>query len=152
MKKLVYIVLAFCLLFITACGEEAKQIDFDNLESNLLNSNAFSDELTLTDNSIGCYLYGLEETDAESMSYYFSSGATAEELVVFKAKDTDGVKKLQDAIKARIEYQITAFESYVPEEVPKLDGAVILTSGLTVAMYVAADYEAAKEATEKNAR
>ncbi len=152
MKKLVYVVLAFCLLFMSACGEEAKQIDFDNLVSNLLESSAFSDELTLTDNSIGCYLYGLEETDAESMTFYFSSGATAEELVVFKAKDAEGVKKLQAAIKSRLEYQTDAFKSYVPEEVPKLDSAVILTSGLTVAMYVAADYDAAKAATEKKAR
>ena len=85
------------------------------------------------------------------MSYYFSSGATAEELVLFKAKDESGVQKLSDAVKARIDYQIGAFESYVPEEVPKLKKAVIIVSGLYVAMYVAADYDAAEKAIKEKA-
>lgn len=147
MKRL-YIILAL-LLLISGCSKTAKDFNPESFAADMLSGAAFSDELTLAENSIGCYLYGIEEADAETAAFYFSSGATAEEMAIFKARDKEGVGRLKDAALARVEYQKTAFESYVPAEVPKLDKAVISVSGLYVVLYVAADTDAASEIADK---
>jgi hypothetical protein len=146
--KKICLIFAF-LLIISGCSKTVKDFDPKAFAADMLAGDAFSDELSLSDNRIGCYLYGLEEADAETMSFYFSSGATAEEMVILKAYNEEGVGKLKDAASARVEYQKTAFESYVPAEVPKLDKAVVSVSGLYVVLYVAADYEAASKAADK---
>jgi hypothetical protein len=84
------------------------------------------------------------------MYFYFSSGATAEEMAIFKTsgKEED-VKSLADAMKNRVERQKNVYESYASAEVPKLDKAVIGTAGPYLVLYVASDYDAARKVAEK---
>ena len=57
--------------------------------------------------------------------YIGSGGATAEEIAVFEAKDTDSAEKIMDAYKKRIEAQKKAFENYQPKELDKLNDPLL---------------------------
>ncbi len=150
MKKLsLLIAILLSLPLVPGCSKKADAFDPQAFAADMLAGGAFSDELTEADAAIGRRLYGLEESDAEETLFYFSSGATAEEMAVFMAYDEEGAAKLADAAKARVERQKTAFESYVPAEVPKLDKAVVEVSGLYVVLYVAADYDAARRVADR---
>ncbi len=138
------------LLCVCGCSHAAKEFDPEAFAGDMLASGAFSDELTKTEAEIGCRLYGISEDDAEAMLFYFSSGATAEELAIFKTSGKDGdADKLSEAIKNRLERQKSVYESYAPAEVPKLDKAVIGAAGAYLVLYVASDYDAASKAAEK---
>ena len=60
--------------------------------------------------------------------YIGSGGATAEEIAVFEAKDTDSAEKIMDAYKKRIETQKKAFENYQPKELDKLNDPLLTSA------------------------
>ena len=60
--------------------------------------------------------------------YIGSGGATAEEIAVFEAKDTDSAEKIMDAYKKRIEAQKKAFENYQPKELDKLNDPLLTSA------------------------
>lgn len=144
------VLLFFLPLCAVGCSRTAKEFDPEAFAKEMLAGGAFSDELTKTEAGIGCHLYGISEDKAEAMYFYFSSGATAEEMAIFKTsgKEED-VKSLADAMKNRVERQKNVYESYASAEVPKLDKAVIGTAGPYLVLYVASDYDAARKVAEK---
>ena len=76
---------------------------------------------------------------------YLSSGATAEEIAVFEAKDDAAAERLLAAAKERVEVQKTAFEDYAPAEMTKLNNAVVERSGKIVALCIADDSSVAQK-------
>ena len=70
-------------------------------------------------------LLGIEEGDVLELKNYFSSGATAEEILVIKAKDQDALARLRFLIDTRVQDQMDIYVSYAPEEVEYLKAAVI---------------------------
>ena len=143
-------IFAALLLVLTGCGDSSlKAIDFQNYSSELLASDAFTEDLIPLDADIGCQLYNLDPADCRQSVFYLSSGATAEELAMFEATDLSALERIKDAIEERITYQTNAFESYGPLEVPKLNNCIVYTRGHTVILYVAADYDAAKTIQDK---
>ena len=77
------------------------------------------------------------------------TGATAEELAVFETKDADAAAALVQKLEARNADRIESYSSYIPEEVPKLENAVILSGGRYVVLCVAEDSSAVREAAQK---
>lgn len=148
MKRTLLCVLALCLfVLLCACGEEPGETkpplpQPEALAAELLAGSAFSDTLEPADGKIGCYLYGLAETDASAMYFCLSSGATAEEIAIFRCADEVSALLVEEAARARLDYQRESFGSYVPEEVPKLESAILRREGSCVLLCVAADYEA----------
>lgn len=149
MKKYLLCLALLCLLFslLCACGEEPAETrpalpEGEELAAQLLGSGAFADTLEPAEARIGCYLYGLAESDAQSMYFCLSSGATAEEIAIFRCADESTAQTVEVAARARLDYQKESFANYVPEEVPKLENAVLRREGSTVLLCVAADYDA----------
>jgi hypothetical protein len=138
-------VFLFLLLLFTGCGKKAlSPIDLQAFSSDMLGSGAFTEQLTAVDPDIGSSFYNIPEADFTQALFFFSSGATAEELALFEAVDEEAALRIKAAVENRIAAQKIAFESYVPAEVPKLDKAVVYTRGTTVILYVADLYDAAK--------
>jgi len=79
-----------------------------------------------------------------------STGATAEELVLFVLAEESDVKQVEEACGRRIEEQIFGFKSYRPAEVPKLENAICEVRGNTVLLLVANDWEKASKAADLN--
>lgn len=100
----------------------------------------FKDALAPIDMSVGVNrLYMLDEAQIEDAAFYTNSSATAEEIAVVKVKDQAYVETVKAAYETRIADQKVAFESYVPEEIPKLEDAVVYENGNVVILCVSCD-------------
>lgn len=91
-------------------------------------------------------LYKLDGEILEEQAVYVGTGgALADEVSVWRVKDEKDAKTVQQAAEQRVENQKVSFKDYVPEEMPKLEKAVITVDGDTVILCVSANPDAAKE-------
>ncbi|MGI6013467.1 MAG: DUF4358 domain-containing protein [Oscillospiraceae bacterium] len=142
MKKMKVLVALFAaMLVLSSCSSQSKTIDAEKLSEDLLNNVTFQDELTLADDNTAKKLYNVE--DFVNAYVYISSGATAEEIAVFEFKDEDSAKQALDNANTRISEQKDSFASYIPEEVKKLDNAVVKQTGCYLIVCVSDGSEAA---------
>lgn len=131
MKKLIVLILAGMLLLLSACGAPAGtediQIGMEALANKLLESELFGETLNKVDDGIAEILYDIDGASAALV--YVGSGAVADELALFElANETEAQSAISSA-EARIAAQKDSFAAYIPEEVPKLDHAVMETYG-----------------------
>ena len=153
MKQLFHIVpavLALCLT-LSACGggnEEAVAFDPAVTAQSLLDSGAFSDALEEVDTSVAATLYGVDEADIADGAVYMSLSAGAEEIAVLVLSDADAAAAAMEGLEAHVADQRAALENYQPDEVSKLDGAILEQRGNSVLLAVCADAQAAQSALE----
>ena len=154
MKQLFHIVpavLALCLT-LAACGggnEETAAFDPAVTAQSLLDSGAFSDALEEVDASVAATLYGVDEADIADGVVYMSLSAGAEEIAVLVLSDADAAAAAMEGLEAHVADQRAALESYQPDEVSKLDGAILQQKGNSVLLAVCADPAAAKAVLEE---
>ncbi len=87
--------------------------------------------------------YAVTEDNILDAMLYTGSGATPEEICVIKAA-SGTVNEIEAAMKARVEVLKTDFTDYRPEQMPKLDDAVIYVNGDYAVLCVSADSPAAE--------
>lgn len=136
MKKALTLVFILVLsAALAACGSSSSnEIDAQALADELMEKVEFVDELSPVKSEMVPKLYGID--NAQEAYVYMGSGATAEEVAVFKfASEQDAMDAL-----AKIEQYIAArkdsFANYIPGEVARLDNAVIKQSGEYLALCV----------------
>lgn len=123
-------------LIINICGCNKKQVDTSEVIdlsasyiSNYIKDNiVFKDELQkIDDEELLQKIYpGLDTSYISEFSVNTSaSGATAEEISVFKLKNKAYIDDIKQVIKSRVEEQKSNFENYIPEEVFKIENSVI---------------------------
>lgn len=140
---------ALCLL-LTGCGSTNGEEPYDAQDvQTLLEAELFSESLEEVDSSVLYGLYGLDAGLMSSSVAYLSTGATAEEVVLFILNDAEDADTVQTACEKRVADQITACESYNPAEVTKLKGAVISVRDNTVLLVVGQDPAAVRDAVDK---
>ncbi|MBC8535954.1 DUF4358 domain-containing protein [Feifania hominis] len=145
MKRLFLCLLVLTVL-LTGCAGSAREVDLAALGEELFTSGVFSDELDAPGGSVAGALYDLP--DQTETTLYISSGATAEELALFRAASDADAKLIESAANRRLTQQKTAFEGYLPDECEKLDRAVIRRSGRYVVLCVAHDADTAQQIIE----
>lgn len=128
------IMLIVSLLSGCAGRRDAIEIDIHGLSSELLSQIAFVDELNAVGESVIDRIYGIE--DYVQAEVYIGSGATAEEIAVFEFADTESAADGLQLALERIEDQKADYEAYIPEEVKKLDRAVVKRYGRYVVVCV----------------
>lgn len=149
-KRLTLIILSACLMVgvFSGCTDnskepssspELKEYDLEKLAMEIYETNTFSDILDMVSAEAALGLYNIESDDLEDSYVMCSTGATTEEIGLFKCVDEDAATKVQAKAKDRIESQKTAYESYAPEEIPKLDDAIVETRGVYVFYVVSTD-------------
>ena len=146
LTRLIPAVLVLCLT-LTACGgkgESGAGYDPAATAQALLDSGAFTDTLETTDKDTVAILYGVEADSIVDCACYTSLSAGAEEIAVLTMKDADSAKAAMAGMETRVADQKTALESYQPDEVSKLDKAILTQSGNTVVLVVAADADKAQ--------
>ncbi len=130
-----------CLL-LAGCGGAKEPFDPAATAQNLLDApGVFSEELTELDAAM---IYDLEGSGAVETVCRYSTGATAEEVTVLRFDGEDAAKAFVDRAWEHIAQQKEANENYRPQEMPKLEKAVVEQRGETLLVLVAADYEAAQ--------
>lgn len=148
-KRLFLIIFSACLMvgILSGCAnkaddsssQETKEYDLEELAMDIYNTNEFSDILDTVSAEAAEGLYGIDPADLENSYVMCSTGATAEEIGLFRCVDEDAAARVQAKAKDRIESQKAAYESYAPEEIPKLDDAVIKSTGVYVFYVVSTD-------------
>ena len=128
--------------------EAEKAVNVSDLAGTLLNDVKYDDTLTEVDLDTAKMFLNFADVEIEEAAIYESSGATAEEIVVVKCKDSDSAAKAKTAFEQRVSEQTENFTDYVPSEVPKLKAAVIITSKEYAILSVSADDAKAKEIIE----
>lgn len=126
-------------------SDDKVEVDVKAAADKILADGDFKDNLGEVDKTIALSrLYGLDEAQIESCAFYTNSNATAEEIAVIKTKSPDYVETVKTAYETRVENQKTACKDYLPDEMPKLESAVIYTNGNYVVLCVSNDNAAAE--------
>ena len=150
LRRLISGAFLFSLLFLAACskGSDSTDAEWDlaELSDRLLHEITYTDTLSSMDDSLMDYLYpDIDTADVSEKTIYISTGSTAEEIAAFQAVDEEAAKRIEEGLKKRIEQQTESFTNYVPEEVKRLEDAVLVRHGAYVVLSVSGDAAKAKD-------
>ncbi len=70
--------------------------------------------------------------------YATDGSKSADEIVVVSAKDSDYIREMTALLRDHLEYRISLYKTYGPEQVPKLEKAEVFSDG-KFAVLIAAD-------------
>lgn len=154
MKKLMVVLTALTLAVLAACGGKdpaPSGYDPQTTAQALLDSGAFTQELSQLDADLVSAYLGLESQPEEAVVYTSMEGGY-EELAVLTMADEGSAVSAKQAVEEHVTAQ-TETETevqYKPEDLPKLKDAVIRQAGNTVVLVVAADYDAVSTVLDGN--
>ena len=125
----------------SAASEEKKELpSSQEMADAMLDKGDFKDSLATVDNTMAINrLYMLDAAIVEEAAFYTNSNATAEEIAVIKVKDAESVETVKAAYETRVAEQKEACKDYLPDEMPKLEDAVIYSNGNYVILCVSND-------------
>ena len=141
-------VLLLSVLLSSCSGQNSlndRTIDIEKAGAALVECSEFDDNLRSVPLSMLSSIIGDIGAIKEASAYMAESGATAEAVMVMKcdnSEDAAAVKKLAESYR---DTQKHLFESYNPNEVPKLENAVIETKGLYVLYAVGKNIDSVKQ-------
>lgn len=149
MKKMIALLMGLvCVIGLTACGgNETKTPELDpdwtDVQA-MVDAGAFSEELEEVDADTAFMLYkladyGLVREDMLQATVLRSAGATCEEAAVLIFADADKAAIALSAVNDYVISQIESNKDYRPNEIPKLEAALIERSNETVRLVVAND-------------
>lgn len=140
------LMLVIALAAFTGCSKEKDvEIDIKSMAENMKNEVGFKDEMSLLEAGMFEYLYEIDESLIKDKVVYVSTGATAEEIAIFEAVDKDAAEEIKNGVSQRIEDQKESFESYIPEEMVKLNNPVLEVKGKYVILCISDNNDKAKE-------
>ncbi len=147
-KKIAAMMFLIMLGTLAGCSKEKKEdrvIDVHTMAQSLLNDITYEDQLTKVEGNMFQMIYGISQEDIEEYEAYVSTGATAEEIAVIKAKDEATAESMEEKLTDRVEAQKNSFANYIPKEVEKLEEAVVYQEGVYVILSISNDDEKAEE-------
>lgn len=145
---LMVISLTLMMVSLTACGKKVQEFDVAATPKALMEAGAFSEDLEELEEVILLRLYEMDESKVSKAAGFASTGLTAEEVAVFQMVDETAAQEAEALLQAHLEYQKESNVDYRPNEMPKLDKAVVERRGKTLLFLVANDYAAAGKALE----
>ena len=150
MLRLIPAALTLCLTLAACGGGGTAETPFEpaTAAQALLDSGAFTDTLEAVDAEVAATLYGVDAADITDCAVYTSLSAGAEEIAVLVMADETSATAAMDGLEKRVADQKAALESYQPDEVAKLDSAILEQRGSSVLLAVCADADAARAAID----
>ena len=147
MKKILAAALAASMLTISLTGCGTKEVDITKLSNALLNNAQFAEKLTEGNEEITKKRLDIDECDVETCKAYKGTSAVVDELVVIKTSDAEDV---EEKLHEYIESQTNLYQKYRPEEVPKLEQAVIYSQNGVVVYCASEDSNKAMQIINDN--
>ncbi len=145
MKKTILLFFtALLLAAMTGCGDaKTLQIGISQAADTILNnSGAFTDTLTKCDSAKAETLYGMDTSLLAEFEVYIGTGATAEELAIFRVNDGVDTEQVVAWCEQRMLDQSAACENYLPDEIPKISDSVMIEAGNYVFFCISNDRQA----------
>lgn len=149
MKRFITLMLAMVMaLSLAACGsKDTASVDAAGLAKALAEKVQFDSGMTaLSADDASFYLAedlpdGLPE--GSTISAYMSAGNTLEEIFVVSCKTKTDADAVKVAIQTLLDSQMKQAETYQPDEVTRLNGAIFGTYGTCVVLCVTSDTDTA---------
>lgn len=138
-----------CLLAFSACGEQtednqnAKDFSSDSLVQDILSNVTFSDDLEKADDEAASFTFSFS-VDTEILLYR-TNGYYADELAVFTSASSSDADTVYDTVTAHIQDLKDSFSAYLPEEVPKIEDAILEKYENYVILCITDDSDTAKD-------
>ncbi len=129
----------------TAAAEPAADVNAADITKAVLDEVPINSAFEKKKESLPDYFDGLDVDAIEDFSYYIcASGAYPDEIAVFRFSSSDSAENAVKAVTDRLAYQKETYETYTPDEMYKIDGAVIKQTGNWVYYLVTSDNEKAE--------
>ena len=145
-KKVIYIIIGLIviigiiILIISLNKKDDNiQINIQELAEQIIQSRSFEDELNMVDKDITMSDYDFTQDEIKNLISYQSTGATSEELVILQVNDKSKLNDVKEKINTRLEERKEAFESYLPEEVFKIDNNILEVKNDYIIMCISND-------------
>lgn len=129
-------VVMICVL--AACGKKGAAEDPKAMLDKLLSDVSYSAELTEVGKRVGLYLPDLPE--GCEITLYRASGYSADEVALLTVRNQADLDQAERAIEKHLAELRSQFQNYAPDELPKIDHAVIVKSGSSLFLAVTDDY------------
>lgn len=152
MRRVTGVLLAAAVLVVLAAGCSqggAVDVDVTSLASDLATKVTYGEELTPLDTEGAERAFRVDAADVAKAEAYVGSGATVDEVSVWEAVDDNAAQTIEQELTDRIAQRKADYADYMPEEVPKLDEAIVARSGKYVVTCVTADAAAAQDIIDK---
>lgn len=146
MKKKISALLTVALLAALLGGcSQAKEVtlDINATATQMIAASDLEFELVKMGDKIVEKYYEVEGV-TEYVMYGEATGASAEEITIFKVEKAENVAAVQEMFQSRIEYQRARYENYVPSELVKIAEGTVVVNGNYVAYIVSKDTAAAR--------
>ena len=154
MDKKVLIMIVIAIMILVVVGgilvinntNKNIQIDIDELAAKIMETGAFTDDLAKIDSEMIKDDYGFTNEEIKEIVSYQGSGATSEEIVILQVNDKSNLNSVKEKINTRLTERKEAFESYLPEEVFKIDNNILEVKGNYIIMCISNDSNKVNEA------
>ena len=146
MKRIVTFALLVVMLFtMAACGVEpaTKEVDVPALVQALLNKVQFASPMTDAGDSAFLYFANLPENT--QVKLYTGSGYYADVVAMLTVEKESDLDEAKAAVQNYVAQTRNQFGQYIPEELDKIDKAVIWESGKYLVLCITDDYADAKK-------
>lgn len=139
---------AVLTLLLTACGSKKELPSVSEMMDTLQEQVTFSDEIIEKNKDETILFYNIDSELVSDAAALVGSGATAEMLSVWQAQDESGAQKIAQTLQEFNTDWKEGYSDYKPEEVPKLETAVVRQMGTCVIYAVTAENDAAADAVD----
>lgn len=159
MKKLLLVVSMMILsLSLVACGGDDKDNKGDSKESKkaiagtaadisqkIVDDGKFIDEVVTIDNEMINQKLDIDGANVEESVCYYGTGDSANIVYVAIFKEESNAKDAKEKLEVYLDELKTANESYDPEELGKIDDAILEIDGKYAIMVISDDNDKAQE-------
>lgn len=121
-------------------------VDIETIFKDISTKIVFEDTMEIVSDDYSEMLLSIPASTYEDCILYMGGGATAEELLIFKATTKEQISEIKNSLMTHLEDQKAAFEGYDPEELKILSEAVIASNDSIVIYCVSQDASIAKSA------
>jgi len=140
MKRII-IILSVCLsLLLTGCGETNEDRGYAVSDAAVLldTDGVFTGKMEEVDTEIAAMIYGIDYATVSEATCHMAinSSVSADEISVWVLTDETAAQSAEQSCQTRLESQIDSYTNYCPDQVPKLEEAMVDRIGNTVLLAV----------------
>lgn len=148
-KKIIVLFLSL-ILILTACSSDITEPFPGDVSTHLTENIEFQSLVEVEADRLSNY-YKIDTEKIDTMSVFIcGSGGYADEIAIFKLNNKSDVKDVKSIVEERKKTLDSLFVDYVPEEMYKIDDAVIYTNGKYVCFVVSSDNDKALSIIKEN--